>query len=853
MSIPKCQVLVSIFVLSLVQPVLASELVSFKLTVEDDGMYQVAGADLETSGSVSVLPVSASKLNLFNQGKSVPIKLENLAPGGQFTAKSAIKFLGNAPQGTATRKYRYSRENAYILRLDGSAPPHRFATTAPLNRPSRLSNVATSFRRVNVIDQDEILEQFPTSNYETDHSVYAKIMAPPNFTRVNLDIATLAPDLVSGQSEITLRMLLLGGSATAKNLDHDWTISFGEHVPLGHARWDGFEPFTLENELPAKHFADSSGNTLLSFANAHADKSIDVIYLDWIEMQYEAELAAHDGQVFYSFSEGDSRCDSVRFKPSFASESINVYDLQRETELDVEGALDPDTGKYYVEYVYPLNGEGGSFVALTEDKYALPSRILAVRESSLKVREDVPEYVVISHGSLLEPLEPLIQHRRNQSLACLLVDVDHIYNEYSDGMTSPQAIRDFVDELLEESGTSNTKLRYVFLVGDATYDYRQIIGQKVNLVPTFYREYSEYADNRMPSVAYDDYFVLGSDGGETGVPQVAVGRLPISDADELKGFVGKLIAFEESAATGEKAEQIEAWRKHLLMIASYDSAGMISQFGKKLAGWQTTSILAGEGRTPEFAKLEAARRKASEEKQQLLDHVGRRVVKGIEDVMRKNPELTSDEAAEQWFESQRDPSDSNATRIKALDEEYVRLTDELRNVENHRIQNGIVDAISSGCAVVYFAGHGGAAVWRTGVTDLKSISDMFTYDHVDLLRNGSRCPVVFAATCYSNIFDVPSSSAAIKGGVGIGVSLVKANSGGAIACVGHVARTEVSTITNFATLMCDEIFNPQQPAERLGDAFLSAKVMMEGNASQLISLVGDPATYFGETYRTIQE
>jgi hypothetical protein len=825
--------------------------------VEKDAMYRITGSDLAEYLSPSVLPVESSKLNLFNQGKTVPIAIENLDSDSQFTDLSVIKFWGEAPKGTTTRKYRYSRENAYILRLGNSVAPHRLAKTAPLDRPARSSKVATSYRRANVIDQDEILEQFPTNDYETDHAVYAKIMAPPNTTKVNLDLAAYAPDLVAGRSEIALRMLLLGGSDTAKNLDHDWTVSLGEHMPLGHALWDGFEPFTLEAELPAKQFVDSSAAASLLFANNHADKSIDVAYLDWIEMRYEAELAAHDGQLLFEYLEGDSRCDSVRFKPSFASENIDVFDLQRETELNVKGILDPDTGKYYAEYVYPLNGEGGLFVALAEDDYVQPSRILPVRDSILKVRESIPEYVIISHGSLIEPLEPLIQHRRNQGLVCLLVDVDQIYNEYSNGMISPQAIRDYVDDLLDESETSSAKLRYVFLVGDATYDYRQVIGQKENLVPTYYRKNSEYPDDRMPSVAYDDYFVLGSEGGETGVPRVAVGRLPISDADELKGFVRKLIAFDESAgpesSLAKNSKQIEEWRKRLLMIASFDSAGTINQFSSNLAGWQTTSILAGEGRTPEFAELDAARQRVSEEKQQLLDIVGKRVVKGIEDLMRKNPELTSDEAAERWFQSQRDNSESDATRIKELDEEYVRLTDDLKNVENHRIQNGIVDTISSGCAVVYFAGHGGAAVWRTGVTDLKSISDMFTYDHVGLLNNGSRCPVVFAATCYSNIFDVPTSSGAIKGGVGIGVSLVKATSGGAIACVGHVARTEVHTTTRFAILMCDGGFDPQQPAARLGDAFLHAKVTMEDNSSQLISLVGDPATYFGETYRIIQE
>ncbi len=118
----KCRPLFVCVTLFLLAPAHAQEICAVKITVERDGMYRVTGADLAASLSPTVLPVDDSRINLFNQGETVPIRIENVNSDGQFTDLSVIKFWGEAPRGTTTRKYRYSRENAYILRLDGKYP-----------------------------------------------------------------------------------------------------------------------------------------------------------------------------------------------------------------------------------------------------------------------------------------------------------------------------------------------------------------------------------------------------------------------------------------------------------------------------------------------------------------------------------------------------------------------------------------------------------------------------------------------------------------------------------------------------------------------------------------------------------
>jgi hypothetical protein len=149
-----------------------------------------------------------------------------------------------------------------------------------------------------------------------------------------------------------------------------------------------------------------------------------------------------------------------------------------------------------------------------------------------------------------EALQPLVNHRESQDLSVTVVPLSQIFDEFSFGRQSPAAIRDFLAYSVAEWEPAP---RYALLVGDASYDiYNYSDGPNEDILPTFlvYTEFAGY-------VASDTWFTIFDD--ETLTPEIAIGRFPVQNADQLETLVSKTITYEES--TGHE------WLDRALLVA----------------------------------------------------------------------------------------------------------------------------------------------------------------------------------------------------------------------------------------------------------------------------------------------
>ena len=104
-----------------------------------------------------------------------------------------------------------------------------------------------------------------------------------------------------------------------------------------------------------------------------------------------------------------------------------------------------------------------------------------------------------------------------------LVDIEDIYGEFSYGMRNPQALKDF---LFRARSSWRRPPRFVLLVGDASFDPRNYEGYgSFDFVPT------KLVDTAYLETASDDWFV---DFDDDGLPDLAVGRLPVRTAEEAR-------------------------------------------------------------------------------------------------------------------------------------------------------------------------------------------------------------------------------------------------------------------------------------------------------------------------------
>jgi hypothetical protein len=120
------------------------------------------------------------------------------------------------------------------------------------------------------------------------------------------------------------------------------------------------------------------------------------------------------------------------------------------------------------------------------------------------------------------------------------------------GVPSPHAIRTF---LAYAYANWRRPPRYVALVGEGTLDYRNLLGFGDSLLPPLMIQSQGGlfpSDNRLGDVNND------------GLPEMAVGRIPVLSAAELDAYTAKIAAYEGSSA---------AWKARMVMVADAPDRG----------------------------------------------------------------------------------------------------------------------------------------------------------------------------------------------------------------------------------------------------------------------------------------
>ena len=160
-----------------------------------------------------------------------------------------------------------------------------------------------------------------------------------------------------------------------------------------------------------------------------------------------------------------------------------------------------------------------------------------VRSTKLRKRRRV-DYLVIGPKAFLQAAQPLLRYRRRQGLRVATASTEDIASEFGRGELTPDSIRELIAYTYHEG--RGRKLRYVLLLGDATYDFKDYLGTGVsNHVPPF----------MIPTT----YLWTASDAayaavhGEDLLPDLAIGRLPAQSSEELDAMVDKILAFERRA------------------------------------------------------------------------------------------------------------------------------------------------------------------------------------------------------------------------------------------------------------------------------------------------------------------
>ncbi len=143
-------------------------------------------------------------------------------------------------------------------------------------------------------------------------------------------------------------------------------------------------------------------------------------------------------------------------------------------------------------------------------------------------------YWVIGPEVWRAPMMKLIAYRQSQGLSAKFASLESIFMHYANGDRDPQAIGQFLQQRWDND---TNKPRYVVLVGSGHFDYfgRLEYGKPILPPVLFGTQDGIFASD----TAWGD--VVGGDF----LPEIAIGRFPVSMRQELDTVLDKIIGYDE--------------------------------------------------------------------------------------------------------------------------------------------------------------------------------------------------------------------------------------------------------------------------------------------------------------------
>ena len=542
MANPISPVLSSLGVLvnALWSPDIAAQGTAYKIRVEEEGIYRLT-RDYLASNGVDVDTLDLNQIRIYNLGTEIAIRIYDQNGDDVIDGSDYIEFYG---QPVTAQYAKYDRHNVYWLVTGGvTGTPRRMAEID--GTPAAGTWAATHTYTDHYEEDEYYLGLAPGADsldrwFFDDLALGSALTGTPD--PVATDFSIHLPG-VSGPASLTISMW--GYYDTY----HDVEIQVNG-VTAEIANWTGI----------AFHEVTLDGIDLLEGDNIITlicNRDMDAVIVDWVEVTYPRMFKASNNALKFSHESG------YRFQiDNFDVRNLVVFDITQATDAArVVNVGISGTNPYTLEFEPPVNpGATETYLVLESNASMIPVGLIEDTAADLALTANGADYILITHRDLgwdansdiYGWLADLVALREDQGLRVKVVDVQDIFDEFSYGMTSAAAIRDFLTYAY--NNWEPPALQYVLLVGDSSYDFRDNLQLGItNHVPA-YLTFTQY----MGETVTDEWFVKIS--GNDAVPDLYIGRLPAESEAEAARMINKMIAYET-------APNDKTWQKNTLLIA----------------------------------------------------------------------------------------------------------------------------------------------------------------------------------------------------------------------------------------------------------------------------------------------
>ena len=498
------------------------------IRVHDNGIYAVPAAQIASGLGLS-LPVvqgliASQQLRLTNAGAEIAWFPATIwAPEWQ-----GIIFYGQAPQSI------FTAQNVYDLSASpGTWMSSRYLSGAP-------PTPGATFAFTTHAEQETFAATVLATNPDSDYWYWASLIAgDPQLGSQTFQVNAEAASSVG--RTVHLRLNVQGASATGIVDEHQAQVSLNG-TAIGGAQWTGATAQTLDLPFNGALLRPGANNVQVT-AELGPGVPYSYWYLQSFDLAYQRLYQTTTNALLVQGAGNPSVTVA-----GFTAPRIHVFDLTDPTHpvwLSGPAVTAAPGGGFEVAFAPAapqtpyLAASGAAW--LTPDS-VVPESPMALRNPALGA-----DFLVIAPQALLPAAQELASYRASQGFKTMVLDVQNIYDVMTGGLQNPHAIHDF---LAYAHSYWNPAPRYVVVAGTGTFDYKNNLGLGGNLVPPLMiaTAYGLFASDN----AFADIF-------GTGIPDTAIGRLPVGTNADLHNLVQKIEAYE--------AAKPDAWSTRAVLVA----------------------------------------------------------------------------------------------------------------------------------------------------------------------------------------------------------------------------------------------------------------------------------------------
>lgn len=527
-----------------------------KLQVTQNGIYKVSGADMKAWGwgLSGVKPASIKMFShhggMLDERNNVP-KSYNLdeisilvedGGDGVFNDNDYILFWGEGPHkwlrgvnGYYFQNNVYSDNSNYFLTFGGVDGKRISSKNNSNDAPQAILN---SYDYLYAYEKDEY------KIYHSGREFHGDRFIETESKKFNFSV----PDAVPGiPARVTIKFAGTGQSSSVSYVLNGTNLGtigglYGSDEAIANRYTEVISPYSINN---------IQANNELSINYSKAGIS-SIGYLNQITCIAKSEMKLASQRVIQN--EESKNHQIVEYQMKHGGANYVLWDV---TNPDSVQLINSQRNSTF--YTFKFNNKTTiPKIVSTNGTYKKPKDGGAVANQNIAASGQA-DLIIVAHPLFWSEAQRLAAHRRsNDGLTVNVYSPQTIYNEFSTGQQDISAIRDFMRYLYYQPGS---KLKYLLLFGDASYDYKDKVNDNTNFVPTYQSRESQSDIN---SYCSDDYFAFldNNDGLWTNHQrlEISVGRLPVMTSKEAKELVDKLLRYDSPKAFGK-------WRNKLTFLA----------------------------------------------------------------------------------------------------------------------------------------------------------------------------------------------------------------------------------------------------------------------------------------------